>query len=181
MTAPTTLQADYLGMQVELNSRETYNVDYFGHCARGEFHLQSCSACGLHRYPPAPSCPWCAHPDSVWKPVPGVGTVYSYMEVHHAVQPAFRPYTPFQILLVELDFQRALPGPDDGLRIIGNLTTPDGSLAPPDIIEQGGIGARVRMVFSSVAPGLSLPQWTLDQQQLDERPGWRYPMSTGET
>jgi hypothetical protein len=170
-----TLTADYLGMPVELNDRETDNVEYFAHCARGDFHLQCCSDCGLHRYPPSPSCPWCASPRAAWKPVQGRGTVHSYMEVHHAVQPAFKSQAPFLILLVDLDFQRGLPGPDDALRIIGNFTTPEGVLAPPAQLEAVGIGTRVRMVFTPIAAGLSLPQWTLDERAPQPAPPWRYP------
>jgi hypothetical protein len=59
------------------------------------------------------------------------------------------------------------------LRVVGNLTNPDGTLAPPDLVRQVGIGTRVRMVFSDIGEGLSLPQWTLD----GSAPGkpWRYP------
>ena len=170
-----TIQADYLGMPVELNDRETYNVEFFDYCAHGDFRLQCCSACGLHRYPPSPSCPWCAHPRAQWKPVAGVGTVHSYMEVHQAIQPAFRPHVPFLIVLVELDFQRGQPGPDDALRLVGNLTTPAGILAPPSMNESVGIGTRVHMVFTPVATGLSLPQWTPDSSQ--PASSWRYPLA----
>ena len=36
-----------------------------------------------------------------------------------------------------------------------------------------GIGTRVRMVFSDVAPGLSLPQWTLDESAVQPVSPWR--------
>jgi uncharacterized OB-fold protein len=170
-----TIQASYLGMPVELADRETDNVEYFGHCARGDFHLQCCAACALLRYPPSPSCPWCAHAVAHWKAVPGLGTVHSYMEVQHAVQPAFRAHTPFLILLVELDVQRGLPNAGDALRMIGNLTTPDGVLAAPAIARTVGIGSRVRMVFTPIAPGLALPQWTLDETAIQPARPWRYP------
>ena len=170
-----TIEGSYLGMPVELNDRETYNVEYFGHCARGDFRLQCCLSCSLCRYPPSPSCPWCAHALARWQAVPGFGTVHSYMEVQHAVQPAFRPYAPFQILLVELDAQRGLPGAGDALRMIGNLATPDGVLAPPSLAESVGIGTRVRMVFTPIAPGLSLPQWSVDETAAQPIAAWRYP------
>lgn len=170
-----TIRAEYLGMPVELNERETDNVEYFGYCAQGDFRLQCCSACGLYRYPPGPSCPWCAHPQAQWKPVDGAGTVHSYMEVHQALQPAFRAHVPFLVLLVELDVQRGQPGPHDALRLIGNLTTSAGILAPPSLAETVGIGTRVRMVFTPIAPGLSLPQWTPDETAVQPASPWRYP------
>jgi hypothetical protein len=60
------------------------------------------------------------------------------------------------------------------LRVVGNLATPDGRLAPADMVRRVGIGTRVRMVFSDVAPGLALPQWTIDEAAPQPTP-WRYP------
>ena len=88
--------------------------------------------------------------------------MHSYSEVHHAIQPAFRDHTPYLILLVDLDTQKGEPTADEALRVVGNLRTPDGQLAPPEMVRRVGIGTRVRMVFSDVGPGLALPQWTID-------------------
>ena len=101
--------------------------------------------------------------ESTWKKVEGKGTVHSYSEVHHAIQPAFRGKTPYLILMVDLDTQKGEPTPDEALRVVGNLTTPDGQLAPPELVKRVGVGTRVRMVFSDVAEGLALPQWTIDE------------------
>ena len=57
--------------------------------------------------------------------------------------------------------------------MIGNLTRPDGVLAPENEVERVGIGARVSMVFTDVAPGLALPQWTIDESAADGT-SWRY-------
>ena len=119
------------------------------------------------------ACPWCAELKSEWVSVEGRGTVHSYTEVHHAIQPAFKPFTPYLVLLVELDTQSGMPTKEAGLRVIGNLTRPDGVLAPKSEVEQVGIGTRVRMVFTDVAPGLALPQWTIDETAADGAP-WRY-------
>jgi uncharacterized OB-fold protein len=165
--------ADYLGMPLSLDDLDSENIAYFRYCAAHDFHLQQCDACGLLRYPPATACPWCMSRDSQWVPVEGKGTVHSYTEVHHAIQPAFRGRTPYLVLLVDLDAQKGKPTEHEALRVVGNLATPDGKLAPPEIGAQVGIGTRVRMVFSDVAPGLSLPQWTLDNAQ--QQKAWRYP------
>jgi hypothetical protein len=69
--------------------------------------------------------------------------------------------------------QKGKPTEHEALRVVGNLATPDGKLAPPELVRQVGIGTRVRMVFSDVAPGLSLPQWVLDDGQQEKV--WRYP------
>jgi uncharacterized OB-fold protein len=109
-----------------------------------------------------------------WVPVEGKGTVHSYTEVHHAIQPAFKAHVPYLILLVELDAQSGKPTAPEGLRVIGNLTTPDGVLAPKEQVARVGIGTRMRMVFTDAAPGLSLPQWTIDEGAGGKAEVWRY-------
>ena len=42
-------------------------------------------------------------------------------------------------------------------------------------MKQVGIGTRVRMVFSDIAPGLALPQWTVDETAAQSANAWRYP------
>ncbi len=170
------IHATYLGMPLDLNDLEVENLEYFRHCAEHDFHLQRCEACGLLRYPPTTACPWCASPEARWIRVEGKGAVHSYTEVHHAIQPAFRPFTPYSLLLVDLDTQKGQPTEHEALRVVGNLTTPDGTLAPPDMVRRIGIGSRVRMVFSDVAPGLSLPQWTIDEAATQPTRPWRYPI-----
>jgi len=169
------IRADYLGMPLSIDDLDHENLAYFGHCADHAFHLQRCDDCKLLRYPPTTGCPWCASPNATWTPVEGKGEVHSYEEVHHAIQPAFRDHTPYMVLLVDLDTQRGKPSEHEALRVAGNLTTSDGKLAPPDMVAKVGIGSRVRMVFSDVAPGLSLPQWTLDEAAVQPAKPWRYP------
>jgi hypothetical protein len=169
------LNGDYLGMTLTVDDLDVENLAYFGHCAAHDFHLQRCDACSRLRYPPTTACPWCTCLTSTWAPVAGKGVVHSYEEVHHAIQPAFRAHTPYLVLLVELDTQKGEPTEHEALRVVGNLTTPDGTLAPPDQVRRVGIGSRVRMVFTDVAAGLSLPQWTLDEAAAQPEHPWRYP------
>jgi len=169
------IQAQYLGMPLDVSELDVENLEYFRYCAQHEFHLQACARCGLLRYPPTTACPWCAHPESRWVPVEGSGTVHSYTEVHHAIQPAFRSKLPYLVLLVELDTQKGKPSAEEALRIVGNLVTPDGALAPAEMVRRVGIGSRLRMVFSDVAPGLALPQWTIDETRPQPATVWRYP------
>lgn len=169
------IRGEYLGMTLTLDDLDIENLEYFRHCAEHDFHLQACAQCGRLRYPPTTACPWCAALESMWKKVEGKGAVHSYSEVHHAIQPAFRGHTPYLILLVDLDTQKGEPSPDEALRVVGNLCTPDGQLAQADQVSRVGIGTRVRMVFSDVAPGLSLPQWTIDTTAPQPTSVWRYP------
>ena len=169
------VNATYLEMPLGISDLDLENAAYFRHCAAHHFHLQACAACKLLRYPPTTACPWCACLESTWVPVEGKGTVHSYSEVHHAIQPAFKGHVPYLILLVELDTQRGRPTEHEALRVAGNLTTPDGTLAPPELVRRVGIGSRMRMVFSDVAEGLALPQWTLDEDAAQPASPWRYP------
>ena len=100
--------------------------------------------------------------------------MHSYSEVHHAIQPAFRGHTPYLILLVDLDTQKCEPTPDEALRVIANLTTPDGQLAPADQVSRVGIGTRVRMVFSDVTL-VSPCRRTIDETVPQPANVWRYP------
>jgi uncharacterized OB-fold protein len=172
------IAVNHLGMALELHEREIENSEYFRYCAAHEFRLQCCDSCGLVRYPPTTACPWCANPKVHWMAVEGKGTVHSYTEVHHAIQPAFKPYVPYLILLVELDAQHGRPTQHEALRVVGNLTDANGVLAPKEVVQTVGIGSRVRMVFTDIASGLSLPQWMLDHDSPQPQRPWRYPTVT---
>ena len=78
------------------------------------------------------------------------------------------------VLLVDLDTQKGEPTADEALRVIGNLVTPDGQLAPAEIVKSVGVGTRVRMVFSDVSDGIALPQWTIDESAPQPDKPWRY-------
>lgn len=168
------LQGTHLGMNLAVDELDIENTAYFGHCAKHSFHLQRCNDCKLLRYPPTTACPFCTSLDSTWVPVEGKGEVHTYTEVHHGIQPQFQKQTPYLILLVELDTQKGAPTPNDALRVVGNLVTAEGQLAPPELVKRVGIGTRVRMVFNDLSPGLSIPQWTLDETMPQPVP-WRYP------
>lgn len=173
------IRADYLGMSLQIDDLDHENLDYFRHCAEHRFHLQRCGACLLLRYPPTTACPWCASPRAQWVPVEGKGAVHSYTEVHHAIQPQFKPFTPYLVLLVDLDTQNGQPTPHEALRVVGNLVTQDGRLAPPEEVARVGIGSRMRMVFTDVVEGLALPQWTWDPAAAQPARPWRYPEPAG--
>ena len=109
-------------------------------------------------------------------PVSGKGTVYSYGEVHHAIQPVFRQFTPYLLLLVELDEQRGEPAEFDGLRLQANLATAEADLAPPELVRTVGIGTRVRVVFKDIGEGIAMPLWTVDEEAEQPASPWRYPI-----
>jgi uncharacterized OB-fold protein len=165
----------YLGMALRIEALDQENLAYFRHCTAHDFHLQRCDACGLLRYPPTTGCPSCGRPEATWTAVAGRGAVYTFAEVHHAIQPAFKEHLPYLVLIVELDTQRGVPTEHDALRIAGNLATSAGALAPPGLVASVGIGTRVRMVFKDVAAGLAVPLWTIDEAAAQPAAPWRYP------
>ncbi len=170
-----TIVTDYLGMTLQIDNLDHSNLAYFQHCADHKFHLQKCDDCGLIRYPVSEGCSWCGSSNATWTEVEGKGAVHSYTEIHHAIQPAFKEKVPYMVLLVDLDTQKGEPSEHEALRIIGNLVSPDGELAPADVVASVGIGSRVRMVFTDVTDGVALPQWTLDEEAEQPEAPWRYP------
>ena len=144
---------------------------YFEAAGAGRLVVRRCADCGLLRYPPGAGCPWCASLAWSWDPVSGRGTIYSYEIVVHAVQPGFRDWAPYPVVIVELDEQQGMPTPDDGLRLVANLLTADGR---PESEERVAIGARVEVAFQRITPEFALPQFRLS----DEPPRgrlWRFP------
>lgn len=169
------IEGTHLGMTLTLQDVDKENLAYFDYCAKGEFRLQKGKRSGLLRYPPTTACPWTGDREYDWVAVEGKGTVHTYTEVHHAIQPAFKAHVPYLILIVDLDTQKAQPSEHESLRVAGNLVTPDGQLAPESLIRTVGIGTRVRMVFSNVTDGMALPQWTIDETAEQPATPWRYP------
>jgi len=166
---------EHLGMTLTVEDLDAENLAYFRYCARHQLHLQQGLRCNLLRWPPTTACPWTGDLEYRWVPVEGKGTVHAYTEVRQAIQPAFRPYVPYLVLLVELDVQKGRPTADEAIRMIGNLVTPDGRLAPPELVASVGIGSRVRLAFTDLADGLSLPNWTVDDAAPQPERPWRYP------
>jgi len=123
------------------------------------------------RYPPSHGCPWCMSLEWERKAVSGRGHIYSYEVVHHAIQPGFKEWTPYAVVLVELDEQRGQPTPDEALRVIANLVTPE---LRPEPEQNVAIGKRVRVVFQDLSADFALPQFTLTDEPAEGRV-WRFP------
>jgi len=169
------LQGDYMGMALTIDDLDGENLDFFRYCAEGDFRLQRGAKSGLLRYPPTTACPWTSDRESTWESVEGKGTVHTYVEVHHPIQPAFRDKVPYMIILADLDTQNGEPTKDEALRVAGNLMTADGEFASPEMIKRVGIGTRVKMVFVKVTDGFAIPHWTIDEDADQPDSPWRYP------
>src|SRR5262245_17737809 len=97
--------------------------------------------------------------------------IHSYVIVVQAIQPGFRDWAPYPVVVVELDEQRGEPTPDDGVRLVTNLVTPDFA---PEREERVAIGARVEVCFQQIGPDRVLPQFRLGDQPA-ATPLWRLP------
>ena len=161
----------YRGMNLVIPENDSEWREYFTLARSHRLMLRKCGACSLLRYPPSHGCPWCASLEWTWQEVSGRGHIYSYEIVAHAIQPGFKEAAPYAVVLVELDEQRGRPTPDEALRVIGNLVTPDLRFEREDEV---AIGKRVRVVFDDLADDFALPQFTLTDEPPEGRV-WRFP------
>ena len=157
MPAPVT----YRGMALIVPDNDTEWMEFYVNARKHKLTMRKCKACGLMRYPPTHACPWCMDLGWTWQDVSGKGTIYSYEVVMHAIQPGFKDATPYVVVLVELDEQKAQPNPDESLRIIANLVKPDLTM---EAEENVAIGKRVRVVFQDLADHMALPQFALSDE-----------------
>jgi uncharacterized OB-fold protein len=144
---------------------------YFEAAREHRLVVKKCAGCGLLRFPPGSGCPWCTSLDWTWQEVSGKGIIYSYEIIAHAIQPGFRDFTPYSVIIVELDEQRGAPTPQDGLRLIANLV--DDQLQP-EAEANVAIGKRVDVVFQDLSPELALPQFRLTDEP-PVGPMWQFP------
>ncbi len=167
----TDWRVEYRGMTLVVPEADSEWHGYFDAAHAGRLVARRCAACGLLRYPPGAGCPWCTSLDWAWQDVSGRGTIYSYEIVVHAIQPGFRDWAPYPLVIVELDEQRGVPGPDDGLRLVTNLVTP---AFTPEREDRIAIGARVAVCFQPIGPDFALPQFRLSGEPPAGRL-WRFP------
>ena len=81
--------------------------------------VQACRACGRHRFPRMPSCPYCGEPGGTDVVVPGTGRVYSWVRVHRLLSAGAGAHDgelPYAVVTVTLD---------TGPRMVGRLEPAD--------------------------------------------------------
>lgn len=106
-----------------------------------------CDACDTFIHYPRPICPNCLSMDDLApKEVSGRGTVYSHTTTVQPFHPYYVDKVPYNLIIVALE-------EDDEVRITSNLID-----VPNDDIR---IGMPVQVTFQEVAPGLTLPLFTL--------------------
>ncbi len=161
---------EYRGMNLIVPDNDSEWKEYFQAACQHHLVMRKCAACGLMRYPPGRACPWCTALEWIWQEVSGKGVIYSYEIVVQAIQPGFRDWAPYPVVLVELDEQQGQPTSDEGLRMIANLVRPDFT---PEQEENVAIGKRVRVLFQDLSPALTLPQFALTDEPSEGRV-WRF-------
>lgn len=160
---------EYRGMNLIVPENDSEWKEHFQAVRQHRLVMRKCAACGLMRYPPTHACPWCTALEWTWQEVSGKGMIHSYEIVVQAIQPGFRDWAPYPVVLVELDEQRGQPTPDEGLRLIANLVRSDFT---PEREENVAIGKRVRVVFQDLSAEIALPQFTLSDEPPEGRV-WR--------
>jgi uncharacterized OB-fold protein len=119
----------YRGMNLVVPENDGEFFGFFEAAKQHKLVVKKCTDCGLLRYPPGAGCPWCQSLDWTWQEVSGKGTIYSYEIIVHSIQPGFRDITPLPVVIVELDEQRGVPTPQEGVRLIANLVDAHSSTA----------------------------------------------------
>jgi uncharacterized OB-fold protein len=87
---------------------------YFDQLKVGRLALQRCSACGRHRHPIAPVCPYCGASPYEWVVSNGKGLVVSWVRYPRSYLREFEQLVPYVVLCVELS---------EGVRLFGRLAT----------------------------------------------------------
>ncbi|MCP5395256.1 MAG: OB-fold domain-containing protein [Sphingomonadaceae bacterium] len=120
---------------------------------RGVLAHQHCEACATWHFPPR----WRCHCGGAltYQEVSGAGTLWSWTEVHPPVLPAFAPFAPYVVGLVQLD-------EGEGLRMVGNLVVASGDPINRVRPEQLQIGMKVQAVIGEIADGIPWPSWKIE-------------------
>jgi uncharacterized OB-fold protein len=92
--------------------------------ARGELRLQRCDDCSRFVWYPRALCPTCGSISLTWTTSPGEGTVYAVSVHHKAPRPELADFTPYAVVLVDLD---------EGVRMMARATG-----CPPEELAVGG-------------------------------------------
>ena len=69
---------------------------------RGILVIQRCSRCGRYRFPATEICSHCLSAELAWAEACGRGELFSFVVVHHALDPYFAGRTPYLVADVKL-------------------------------------------------------------------------------
>ena len=167
----------YMGLDLVVAPTDSEHRGYFEAAGEGRLVVQRCGRCHLLRGDIGSACPFCTSGQWEWHEVSGRGVIFSYEIVTQAIQPAFRDWVPYPVVLVELDEQRRVPwrwgleGESVSVRLVRNLVRRDDPTRP-EAEDEVAIGRRVEVSFAPLGEGLALPQFRLSDEA-PEHPPWR--------
>ena len=116
---------------------------YWEAAARHELMLPRCDRRGLVFFPPREFCPSCWSSELSWQTMSGMGSVWTFTEVHVPFyDDTWAEDVPYVVAVIELD---------EGPRLLANIVEPD--------MDRLSIGDRVEVVFEDRPGGVSLPMF----------------------
>ncbi len=122
---------------------------HFERLSAGEVAFPFCEDCNRWHWYPMPLCPHCRSARIAWRPVGGVGEIWSWTVVRHPFDPAFRDKLPYVVALV--CFEEA-----PGIRLIANVegASPDELRIglPVELVPAAGDDPRPHPVFRPLRP-----------------------------
>lgn len=127
----------------DLNDAAT--APYWEAAARHELMLPRCDRWGMVFFPPRELCPGCWSSELSWQTMSGMGSVWTFTEVHVPFyDDTWAEDVPYVVAVIELD---------EGPRLLANIVEPD--------MDRLSIGDRVEVVFEDRSEGLTLPMFRL--------------------
>ena len=109
----------------------------------GRFLIMHCRACDRPYFYPRRYCPRCCSDDPEWRESCCRGTVYRYSVIHQNPAPPFRNWTPYAVVLVDLE---------EGVRVMGNW---DRALD----FDALAVGLPVQVTFEEITDEIALPRF----------------------
>ncbi|MFF3323043.1 Zn-ribbon domain-containing OB-fold protein [Streptomyces sp. NPDC002889] len=131
---------------------------FWEYAAMGELRIQACAerSCGELRFPPRPCCPHCQSFAGEWRRMSGRGRIWSYVLPHPPLLPEYAAQAPYNAVVVEL-------AEAPHIRLVGNVVAaPDAALNSVEPARLR-IGAPVKVTFTELADGTSVPRWLLER------------------
>lgn len=105
--------------------------------------MQRCDACGAYVWHPQPWCRACYGQALSWRPLSGLGEVFSYSVVHYAPLPGYADEVPYVLATVRLR---------EGPQMMTNLVAGDW--------REVAIGQPVKVCWEARTGGFLVPQFT---------------------
>jgi uncharacterized OB-fold protein len=136
--------ASFFGLEMPIPGMDTDTEVFWENCKKHKLTVQRCVQCGTYRFAPTPVCYVCQSPKHEWIESQGIGEVYTWTIVHHAVHPAVTKALPYNVTVVRLlDC--------GGAKLLTNLVGTRNEEIKP--------GMRVRVEWDEVTREITLPRF----------------------